>query len=89
MGEAYGERHPSETHRPGGSLNTTAFLHVLLRINPFCPSFRFLGESLLSLFSRDIFFFPKVKENGDNGLEGEDTQSKKKKKKMKTTVKRL
>ena len=77
LGETYGERHPSETHWPGGSLNTTAFLHVVLRINPFfAHRFHFLGESPLILFPGTFFFsFSKVKENGDNDLEGEDAQS--------------
>lgn len=64
VGEAYGKRHPSETHRPGGSLNTTAFLHVVLWINSFCPSFCFLGgEEPTYSFSRNISFFSKAKEN--------------------------
>lgn len=54
VGEAYGERHPSETHWPGGSLNTTAFLHVVLWINPF---FFFFPHLFISLGRAHLFFF--------------------------------
>lgn len=62
VGEAYGERHPSETHWPGGSLNTTACLHVVLRINPFFAHlFIPLGRAHLFFFQGLVFFKSKRK----------------------------